>query len=158
MLNQEVVDQFFQLSRELKRMSCPSKQCLTAGDGHHISLGSLTMLQMHALSMMRGPEGVTMRELADGLQITGASASALADRLIETGWVERVLDDRDRRVVHLQLRPESKKRLKGMQGQHIAQMEIILNKLSLHDRQTLLRILRIFHEHMNELTVTEESK
>ena len=88
-----------------------------------------------------------MHELAKKLQITPASASTLADRLIETGWVERHTDEKDRRIIHLQLRPKSKRKMQDMMDGHSERIEEVMNHLSLHDRQTLLRILRILQDH-----------
>ena len=60
----------------------------------------LTLHQREAL--LRMPvEGVTMREFAAALGISHASATALADRLVTRGLVDREADPADRRVVRL---------------------------------------------------------
>lgn len=63
-------------------------------------LGNATAHQLQAV--LRLPEeGMSMRELATTLGISGAAASALADRLVAHGMVERSASPCDRRVVRL---------------------------------------------------------
>lgn len=71
-------------------------------------LGSATAHQLEALHMLfrsreGGAAGVTMNELARLQGCALSSASALADRLLREGLVERVPDAADRRVVRLVL-------------------------------------------------------
>lgn len=61
---------------------------------------SITVHQLKALVRLPA-EGLTMHELAGLLGITGATACALADRLVAQGLAERRADYSDRRVVRL---------------------------------------------------------
>ncbi|MGH9071384.1 MAG: MarR family winged helix-turn-helix transcriptional regulator [Acidimicrobiales bacterium] len=65
---------------------------------------SLTVHQVKALVRLP-PDGLTMHELAADLGITGATACALADRLVAQGLAERRADSLDRRVVRLSPSP-----------------------------------------------------
>jgi DNA-binding MarR family transcriptional regulator len=61
---------------------------------------SVTSHQLRAL--VRMPDtGLCMRELAVAMNVTGATASALADRLVAQGLALREHDPGDRRVVRL---------------------------------------------------------
>lgn len=66
------------------------------GSGFH----DLTLHQREALLRMPA-DGLTMREFASGLGISHGSATALADRLVARGLVDREADPTDRRVVRL---------------------------------------------------------
>lgn len=72
----------------------------------HAQLGTTTPHQLEALHILhrtqeRGTGGLTMNELARQQGCAVSSASALADRLVSEGLVERVQDPADRRVVRL---------------------------------------------------------
>ncbi|MHB1525378.1 MAG: MarR family transcriptional regulator [Candidatus Dormibacteria bacterium] len=61
---------------------------------------SLTRHQLKALRSLPAG-GLTMRGFAQALGVSGGSATALADRLIRSGAVERQTDTSDRRLVRL---------------------------------------------------------
>lgn len=63
-------------------------------------LGAVTSHQLQALTLLPAA-GLTMHELAKALQISSASACALADRLVRRHLVVRADDPSDRRIVRL---------------------------------------------------------
>lgn len=67
-------------------------------------LHSVTIHQLTALGHLKGGS-VTMRELARDLDVSESSATAVTDRLVRQGLVERRDDPADRRVVRLALSP-----------------------------------------------------
>lgn len=69
-------------------------------------LGSVTPHQLEALGRLP-PEGTTMREFAQAVGISGAAATALADRMIRSGLAERRSDPNDRRTVRLAPTPQA---------------------------------------------------
>ncbi|MGH9102720.1 MAG: MarR family transcriptional regulator [Acidimicrobiales bacterium] len=66
---------------------------------------SVTAHQLKALIRLPA-DGLTMHQLAADLSVSGATASALADRLVAKGLARRGTDPRDRRVVRLAPSPE----------------------------------------------------
>jgi DNA-binding MarR family transcriptional regulator len=68
-------------------------------------LHSVTIHQLTALGFLKDGS-VTMRELAKDLDVSESSATAVTDRLVRQGLVERQSDPSDRRVVRLALSPE----------------------------------------------------
>ncbi|HXY46004.1 MAG TPA: MarR family transcriptional regulator [Acidimicrobiales bacterium] len=67
-------------------------------------LQSVTIHQLTALGHLKSGS-VTMRELAKDLDVSESSATAVTDRLVRQGLVERQSDPADRRVVRLALSP-----------------------------------------------------
>jgi DNA-binding MarR family transcriptional regulator len=66
---------------------------------------AVTRRQLQALSVL--PEaGLTMRELACALGVSGATVSVLSDRLVAQGLAARGTDPADRRIVRLAPTPE----------------------------------------------------
>lgn len=69
--------------------------------------GSLTMHQLDALAAL-DERSLTMGELCAELDITESAATALSDRLVSRGLVERCSDPRDRRLVRLCLSQQAR--------------------------------------------------
>lgn len=63
-------------------------------------MGALTPHQVEALGQLP-PQGITMSEFADSVGISGAAATALANRMIRQGLARRRYDPSDRRTVFL---------------------------------------------------------
>jgi len=63
-------------------------------------LASITAHQLQALGHLP-KEGLTMRQFASAVGISGAAATALADRMVTQGLAERRPDPGDRRTVWL---------------------------------------------------------
>jgi DNA-binding MarR family transcriptional regulator len=71
-------------------------------DDLRADLQSVTLHQLEALSLL-DHGGLRMSELARELDISEPASTALADRLVKGGLVERHADPDDRRIVRLEL-------------------------------------------------------
>ncbi|MHB8218780.1 MAG: MarR family winged helix-turn-helix transcriptional regulator [Acidimicrobiales bacterium] len=63
-------------------------------------LGSVTLHQLEAVRLVQ-PDGLMMSQLAEALDISESAATALVDRLVRHGLIERAEDPEDRRVVRI---------------------------------------------------------
>jgi DNA-binding MarR family transcriptional regulator len=92
-----LIDRFFELRPVLqKRFNTDLERQLRD------ELGSVTIHQLTALKHLQaGP--VTMRELAKELGVSESAVTAIGDRLVRQGLVERLGDPSDRRIVRLGL-------------------------------------------------------
>ncbi|MFN2451972.1 MAG: MarR family winged helix-turn-helix transcriptional regulator [Candidatus Dormibacteria bacterium] len=82
----------------------------------------VSLPQFWILMMLRDGRITTMRGIADALEITPSSLTAIIDRLEQRGLVTRSRDDDDRRVVHIERTPEGElivQEMVGMKQQHI---------------------------------------
>ena len=112
----------------------------------------LTMRQLHVLSAVSRMEGLTVHQLAEALSIATPTASGLVDRLAETGLLERVGDEADRRVRHVHLTPSGE--------ETIGQMDTAFDRL-LDEMLGLLdgEELTIFRNHFRlMLTMIERTR
>lgn len=77
----------------------------------HVSCAKLpvTLHQGHALEVIAANQGLNNKRLAQELQISPASASAMVERLVELNLVKRYIPGEDRRTVQLQLSSKGKK-------------------------------------------------
>lgn len=119
----------------------------TIPEAVHAQLGSATAHQLEALHALlltreRGDAGVTMNDLARLQGCALSTASALADRLLREGLVERVSDASDRRVVRLV--PTSKGEASCEEFRMVKRGVTLetLRALSVEDMETLVALLR----------------
>uniref|UniRef100_A0A7C2EJT1 MarR family transcriptional regulator n=1 Tax=Ammonifex degensii TaxID=42838 RepID=A0A7C2EJT1_9THEO len=78
----------------------------------HAALGGGPHYFLRALSRGRA----TVSEMAAELGVTLAAVTALANKLVRTGWIGRYRDERDRRVVWLELTAEGREVLARAQA------------------------------------------
>lgn len=100
---------------------------------------SLTIHQMEALVVLdRG--SVAMRELCDQLDISESAGTALVDRLVARGMVERHPDPADRRLVRVALSDEARAMTEQYRALKRDRAAEALSVLSSEDLATLVRI------------------
>ncbi len=104
--------------------------------------GEIHMGQLHALLVIQEKPGITMKELADALRVTSPSATSFIDRLVKLGYVARVHDEINRRLVRLSISPSGMKILKRKMTERRKIFAEILGKLPAADQEALLQILR----------------
>lgn len=116
-------------------------------DGLGAELGAATAHQLEAIHMLQharegGSAGTTMNELARLQGCALSSASALADRLLREGLVQRVHDVDDRRVVRLV--PTAKGDAYARQFAEVKRCAALqsLQRLSVDEMATLVALLR----------------
>jgi DNA-binding MarR family transcriptional regulator len=99
------------------------------------------MLQIHALVHIREKEGMTMKEMADYLKITSPSATSFVNRLVKLGWVQRITDAKNRKLVRLKVSPAGMRMLESKMAERKAEMRQVLSLLPSQDQKDLARIL-----------------
>lgn len=100
-----------------------------------------SMLQLHALVVIRELNGMTMKQFADVMRVSGPTATAFIERLCRLGWVRRTKDPGNRKLVRLRLTPDGSAIVaRAMQARH-RMMADVLSELSAKDRDDFVRIL-----------------
>lgn len=95
--------------------------------------------------LSRFPQGLRMKTLSEYLMVTGGNVTGLTDQLVAEGWVERIVDDEDRRSMIVRLTRSGKKQFGAMAEAHEQWLEQLLAPLGikqsreLYDRLGLLR-------------------
>jgi DNA-binding MarR family transcriptional regulator len=92
----------------------------------------LTPAQHQLLLAIRGHRGnldPTIGEVAEHLQLKHHSAVGLVDRAEDAGFVERIADDRDQRVVRLHLTALGRRRLERLAQLHLEELRRLSPKL-----------------------------
>jgi MarR family transcriptional regulator, organic hydroperoxide resistance regulator len=100
-----------------------------------------SMLQLHALIVIREHDGITMKQFAEGLQITGPTATTFVERLVRLGWVKRQRDRENRRLVRLKLTAAGVAIIRRMLEHRRKVMARVLSQLPERDQREFVRIL-----------------
>jgi DNA-binding MarR family transcriptional regulator len=74
-----------------------------------------TQIQWRAIAHIARQEGCNQATLADQLEVKPITLTRLVDRLVDSGWVVRLPDPKDRRAVQLYLTETSRPLLETMQ-------------------------------------------
>jgi len=103
-------------------------------------LGSVTAHQLEALGQLPAT-GQTMRRFAAAVGISGAAATALVDRMVAQGLVERLPDPQDRRTVWVAPSERARGMLMSYQAWRRAMMASVLRRLDVGQIAALVELL-----------------
>jgi len=103
--------------------------------------GKITLPQFLILDFLSRQGEPKMTDMARFMHVTTAAMTGIADRLVRDGYVDRVYNHEDRRIIKIKLTPRGNALLKKI-NQHRRQMVInIFGRISEADRQDYLRII-----------------
>ena len=108
------------------------------------SAADLTFTQLRALSVLARTQPQRMSDLAGGLDMTPASASALIDRMDQRGFVTRRSDPDDRRTVLVELSRRGQHILDVMERGSSDHFTRMIEKMTPSERDALATTLRAF--------------
>lgn len=108
----------------------------------HVSrrLGTVTYHQLEALAFLPA-EGTTMRQFAGAVGISGAAATALANRMIKQGLAVRRYDPQDRRKVWLAPTDAARELIQSFRDWQRDSMATVLGGLEADQVATFLEVL-----------------
>lgn len=131
---EDIVNLTFQVGRLLRRHKSRSDESNKLHE-------PLNPYHLYALSTLLEDDATTMGELAHEMNISFSSATALVDRLVKSGWVERGLDPDDRRIIRLSVTLKARQMLKKRKDEHYKAFDFILDLLPPQDVAAMQRIL-----------------
>ncbi|HET9553847.1 MAG TPA: MarR family transcriptional regulator [Anaeromyxobacteraceae bacterium] len=101
----------------------------------------LSAPQVHALLALGHDGPLPMGDLSRRLAVSEKTTTGLIDRLERDGLVARERDARDRRVVHVRLTPRGAALHRRIDGDLVAKLAWLLDRLDAADRRDLFRII-----------------
>jgi DNA-binding MarR family transcriptional regulator len=105
-------------------------------------LRDVTLHQMEAVGCLSEVGGLTMNELAKQQGCALSTATAMADRLVKAGLVERVADPDDRRVVQIRTTPRATELFNRVREAKRSAMLEALQVLTTDELHAYVQILR----------------
>jgi len=112
--------------------------------------GKITLPQFLILEFLQ-QEGISkMVTLARVMQVTTAAMTGMVNRLVKYGYVSRIYDPLDRRIIKVKLTASGSTLLKRTNQQRRQMVIKIFGQISAADRQDYLRILTQIKEILSE--------
>jgi DNA-binding MarR family transcriptional regulator len=124
------------LLRQWRELMASTRPRWTAAD--------LTFTQLRALSVLSRKQPQRMSDLAEALDMTPASASALIDRMDQRAFVTRRSDPDDRRTVLVELSRRGQHILDVMERGSSDHFGRLIEKMTPAERDALATTLRAF--------------
>lgn len=113
-----------------------------------------SILQFQALSFLVRNPNATNSELADHLKISASSSAQLADRLFKSELIERQQDEKDRRMVRLNVTKKGITEVEILKEKMYQRVEEVFSCLSQEDLQEFLRIHQVLLENLEKKYTT----
>jgi DNA-binding MarR family transcriptional regulator len=107
----------------------------------HLHSCSQSPAQLHVMGVLHEVGPITLSHLATRLGISPPSASAMVDRMVDGGLVERVRGEEDRRVVSVWLTAAGEAALAAAIGGRRGMLERVLGRLDPTELRDTLRVL-----------------
>jgi len=103
--------------------------------------GKITIQQMLILDYLNNNTQVKMSDLASVMSVTTPAMTGIINRLVRSGYVSRVFDQNDRRIINIKITVKGHELVKKIKDGKRKMVIKIFSKLSENDRQDYLRIL-----------------
>lgn len=113
--------------------------------------GNLTLRQLRTLIYIKENNTVKASAIAKEFHVTPATITAQIDRMVKTGWIERIHSPRDRRVIDITLTKKTEKELDSILESNLQNLEWIFETLNEKEEQCLLKIVDKIHAHRKKI-------
>lgn len=121
---------------------------------------AISLTHLRTLFQLSMREGCTLKELAEGQQITSASLSTIIQSLVEMELVTRLEDDHDRRCVRLYLTEKGKQELNAEiknQAEHWLQSIAVLTPQEKHSMIEAMKTVTSLRDRIEQRLAEKES-
>lgn len=113
---------------------------------HPIQKKPISHQSVRILQMVQKMQYVTIRDVSDHLLISHNTASEHVKKLVDSGWLYKERAQEDQRKVYLHLTETGFAILKNNTELDENRLEDALNKLSVSEREMVVRALRLLSE------------
>jgi DNA-binding MarR family transcriptional regulator len=114
--------------------------------------GSLSIIQLHVLTILEGEGPVSMSRLAESLDVSVASATGIVDRMEQRGLVERRHGEDDRRVVLVRATSAGEAVFAELEYQRRLMLREVLSRLTNEELKSCLIGMRAMARARAEVT------
>jgi len=137
-----MIEDHFQIARQLRRLSSNLLERAVI-HAHNFDLG---VTEVRAIEQLFVTGSMTAKELGQSLALTSGSVTALVNRLVQNGLVDRSVDSNDRRKVKITIVPDQIPRLSAPYMLYIPEFLERAKKYSKAERQTVIQFLTDYAE------------
>lgn len=111
-----------------------------------LSKGKITPPQLLALDFVHKQSELKMTDLAHLLGVTSAAITGIADRMVKYGYLVRVFDPADRRIIKVKLTLKGEQLLNRVNRARREMVVNVFSKISQAEREEYLKILTHVYE------------
>lgn len=101
----------------------------------------ITMAQFFVLNHLFKQQESMMKDIALFLNVTTAAATGIVDRLVKYGYIQRIFDTADRRIIRVKLTSRGAELVKKVNAEKKKRVMEVFGKLGDHEREQYLTIL-----------------
>lgn len=103
--------------------------------------GKITLPQFFILNVLKKEDEQRMTDIARLLNVTTAAATGIVDRMVRSGYVTRVYDPQDRRIIRIRLSAKGAEVVQRIISHRRQMIMDTFGKISQQEREEYLRIL-----------------
>lgn len=100
----------------------------------------ITHSQWFVLTMIEHFKKRSIKDIAEAMEISSSGATQLVDGLVQSRYVTRKENSKDRRLLQLELSPKGKEHLAATKEKRIAEMAEIFDALTDHELEELVKL------------------
>lgn len=115
------------------------------------------MKELHFIFFLGWRKSSKMSEISDYLGLAMSTATGLADRLVQKGYIFRKRSTEDRRLVEVELTSEGRKIYEWYLNHHERVSQRLLGMLDEKDQDTFIELIRKIIQKSGEMKKTEIS-
>jgi Transcriptional regulators len=119
--------------------------------------GKITLPQFFVLNHLDKHDESKMNELAKVMDVTTAAATGIVDRLVRYGYIMRVYDPKDRRVINVKLTQKGSELVKKIGRQRNEVTREVFGKISKEERENYLAIMLHIRDVLTEDKMVKEN-
>ncbi len=113
--------------------------------------GALSLIHLNVLTLLEAEGPLAMHRIAELLDVSDASATGIVDRMERRGFVERIHDTEDRRLVLVHPTTAGENVFKEAQANRLQRLRSLLDRLGDDEMAALLTGIRGLHRAAQEL-------
>ncbi|OGF46752.1 MAG: hypothetical protein A2452_09365 [Candidatus Firestonebacteria bacterium RIFOXYC2_FULL_39_67] len=121
-------------------------------------LSNLTISEIKTLVLFKDQSTYNMSKIAEFVGMPLPTTTHVVDRMVKEGFLERSLDEKDRRVVNISITAKGKKSIEDSEKYHKESMKRVLETMEPEDREKLIKAMEIFIKVVEEIGEKINSK
>lgn len=102
----------------------------------------ISVVQLQTLILIKKQKAISMKKIAQYLQVELPSATSLIDHLVKGELVTRKINSKDKRLMDVSITEKGKSILEKVKKERTKAMKIMLSPLSEEEKQQLLAVLK----------------
>jgi DNA-binding MarR family transcriptional regulator len=110
----------------------------------------ITTSQMIILSLVKKNEGISIKELAENMNITSSAATQQVNNLVKKGYLLREESNVDRRLVNIHISEEMDKKIDIVETSLLKQMHVFFSEMTDEELEMVRRITNRIFDHIQQ--------